>query len=51
MRSYRTYLRSVGRKSIGGLKLRTEKRPGDVEIIRDPKTGEWIKHVHEGEAA
>lgn len=44
MTSYRTYLRSVGRKSVAKLKLRTTRQPGHVEIVRDPKTGEERLH-------
>lgn len=33
MRTYRTYLKAAGVKSIAGLKLRTEKQPGDIEIV------------------
>ena len=32
--------------SIRGQKLRTKKRPGHVEIVRDHKSGEWVKMVH-----
>lgn len=50
MRSYRTYLRSVGRKPINPAKLRTEKRPGDVEIVH-VGNGEYRLHRYEEEAA
>ncbi len=48
MRSYRTYLKSVGRKPLPS-NLRTVKRPGDLEIVY--RDGEWVTYRHEGEAA
>lgn len=47
--TYRTYLKSVGRKPINPEKLRTEKRPGDLEIIH-VGGGEYRLHRY-GEAA
>ena len=45
--SYKTYLKSIGRKPIRG-KLRTEKTPGSIEIVWDPETRDYIAHIHEG---
>lgn len=44
-RDYRSYLRSVGRKSVKDMKLRTERKPGDVEIVY--RDGEYVAHRHE----
>jgi hypothetical protein len=49
-RDYRRHLRVIGRKSIGGLRLRTEKHPGDLEIIHVGK-GEYQLHRHEEQIA
>lgn len=46
MKDYRTYLRAAGVKRLRG-KLRTEKQPGTVEIVWDPRTREYVRHVHE----
>ena len=46
---YRRYLKSVGRKPIPK-NIRTHRRPGDVEIVRDHQTGEHVL-VRYGEAA
>ena len=49
-RDYRTYMRSVNRKSINLASLRTVKHPGDVEIVY--RNGEYQMHRYgEGEAA
>jgi hypothetical protein len=32
--------------SIRGEKLRTRRRSGHVEIVRDHKTGQWVRHVY-----
>lgn len=41
MTDYRTYLKAVGRKPIPR-NLRTEKKPGDVEIVFCPKAKDWV---------
>ena len=47
--SYKSYLRSIGRKPLRG-PLRTSKKPGDVEVgAWDARVGDYVKHVHEGE--
>lgn len=33
-------------RSVRGVKLRTRRRPGDVEILRDPKDGAWKRYRH-----
>lgn len=48
MKDYRTYLRAAGVKPLKG-KLRTSKPRGAVEIVWDPKAGDWVKFIHEGE--
>lgn len=48
MKDYRTYLRAAGVKPIRG-KLRTDKEPGSVEIVWDPRTRDYVRIVHEGE--
>lgn len=37
--------------SIRDESLRTHRQPGHVEIVRDPKTGEWVKHVYDAQVA
>ena len=48
MKSYRQYLKAIGRKPLRG-KLRTDKKPGDVELVWDARVGEYVVHRHEGE--
>jgi len=48
MKSYRQYLKAIGRKPLRG-PLRTTKKPGDVELVWDAKAGEYVAHRHEGE--
>ncbi len=46
MKSYKQYLRAIGRKPIPDIsRLRTVKQPGDVEIVY--RDGNWVRHVHE----
>lgn len=49
MKSYRNYLRAIGRKPIVPDRLRTEKAAGTVEIVRDYRTGGWLRHEYEHE--
>ena len=49
MRTYRAYLKSIGRKPVKA--VRTEKRAGDVEIVWCPKARDYVAHRHEGEAS
>lgn len=45
---YRAILRPKWNyRPVHNARLRTKRRPGHVEIVRDPKTGEWIKHVYD----
>ena len=32
--------------SVRSFKLRTRRRPGDLEILRDPRDGEWKRFRH-----
>lgn len=38
-------------RSVRDEKLRTKRRPGHVEIVLDPKTGEWVKLVFDEQVA
>lgn len=49
--SYRTFMRALGRKSVANAKLRTERLPGHVEIVRDHRTGQWIKITYDEQVA
>lgn len=42
-RDYRAFLRAVGRKPIKG-DVRTPRRPGDLEIVLDVKSGKHVLH-------
>ena len=49
MKSYRQYLKAIGRKPLRG-PLRTKKQAGDLEVgCWDAKAGEYVAHRHEGE--
>lgn len=45
--SYKAFLKSIGRKPVRG-QLRTEKLPGSIELVWDPRVGDYVAHVHEG---
>lgn len=46
MKSYRDFLKS---RRIKPLKIqRTEKLPGSIELVWDPRVGDYVAHVHEG---
>lgn len=45
MTDYRTFLKAVGRKPLPK-SLRTEKKPGDVEIVFCPKARGYVAKVH-----
>lgn len=49
-RSYKDYLRAAGVKPIKG-NLRTSKPAGSIEIAYDPRTGDYERFEHEGEAS
>lgn len=44
-------MRALGRKSVANAKLRTERLPGHVEIVRDHRTGQWIKITYDEQVA
>jgi len=45
MKSYRQYLKAIGRKPLRG-PLRTKKRAGDVELVWDARVGDWVTYRH-----
>ena len=36
---------------VQGEKLRTRRRPGHTEIVRDHRTGEWVKLTYDEQVA
>ena len=44
--SYKSYLRSIGRRPIDAASLRTTKQPGDLELVYDPRVGDYVPYRH-----
>lgn len=49
MKTYRTYLNAIGRRPLPK-NLRTTRRPGDVEIVRDAQAPDGYKLYRHEEA-
>lgn len=50
IRDYRAVLRAIGRKPVPQ-NIRTSRKPGDVEIVRDHQTGEHVLHRYDEQVA